>query len=376
MRPRALHPLWNLFLGALCFVALDMLLFKLGPYHRIASRNALSVDYAEGARALAERRKLASDPDEALVLGDSAVGEDLWPELAEPAFPSAPLRMVKASFSDLSPRAAYYVLRAIDPRHDRYPMIVVPLPFYEGAPEFDMQPHDSLDIEALAPTLALHDYLDFAFQFGDVERSTAALCWRIFGSPGYADDFRDLLTAPQRRFAELDGAPEPGPATARPFESRSATMVGLGFDPISRVVRYPPGVDRARKKTIDRFYRFVPPEELAHKAAVSAKFVREWLGRIVADYRGGHSLVVFLRMPTRPTRLPALEPPPGAPSVIDSFRGEPHVEIIDAGMFDNLERPDYFWDMRHLNLEGRAEFSKQLLKVLLEVQRRRLGGDR
>lgn len=218
--------------------------------------------------------------------------------------------------------------------------------------------------------MPLGDYLDFAAGLDDAGMIGRALSWRAFGSPGYADDVQDLLTGRLRAMAREPGQPPPG------LRLRRASMTGLAFDPVTQVIHFPDGLSEKQKKTVARLYRAAPLEERQHDAAVSAAFMRKWLGRIVADYRGSGALVVFLRLPTRPTRLPAIEPPPGAPSVVEPFRGEPHVEIIDGAKFDRFERPECFRDTRHLNDACRGDFSTALLEALVEIRARRLGPGR
>lgn len=130
MRPR--HPLGNLLLAALCFGTIDAAIFKTGLYRRFAARDSIRAEIEDEIADVTARTQ-APGRERAIVIGSSIVATDVAPERAEGAIPNAPLQIIKAGFPDLSSRDAYYFLRKLDPTRERYRMIVVALPFFEGA---------------------------------------------------------------------------------------------------------------------------------------------------------------------------------------------------------------------------------------------------
>jgi hypothetical protein len=51
-------------------------------------------------------------------------------------------------------------------------------------------------------------------------------------------------------------------------------------------------------------------------------------------------------------------------NIVDELRKRPRVTVIDRHMFEDLEKPEYFGDLRHLNATGRKILSPRLADVI------------
>src|ERR1700722_6454516 len=192
-----LRPPWNLLGAALCFIAIDALIFKSGLYQRVSSPESAAGAVENFTRF--ELLRPRTGLEEALVIGECTVSEGLSPEAAEAAFPNAPLRIIDAGLGELSPRAMAYLLRKLDPHRNRYRMIVVPLHSYEASPDFTLIPDDDDDSEVLGSLIGFRDYLEFSLSPPGFSAKTTVLARGLIGSVHYAKDFKDFLSNPAKR---------------------------------------------------------------------------------------------------------------------------------------------------------------------------------
>lgn len=305
--------------------------------------------------------------DEALVIGDSKIAEGFSAGAADEWIPGAPLRLIPCPAPGISLRGIHYVLARLDPRRDRYRMIVLPLYAYRAFAVQDQFDERLLDVDMLAPILGLADYLDFARSFPDRALTSRALLQGLVGSAYFAADVRDLLAHPQQRRADVAWRTQAGARSEYLYAGRAEDMRGLAFDAATGAIRHPSRLTAAERAAVDGYYQRLPEAESRAQAMRYAAYVHEWAGRIVARYRGTRTTIVFVRMPGGPTPLPRLEPPSGAPSLVAELVGQPNVEVVDDAAFAALERPEYYFDMLHLNAAGRTAFSRKLLEVLLQL---------
>jgi hypothetical protein len=360
------RPPWNLPLAALCVLALDALVFKSGLYQSMASPISVS-GFAESFVRFEIARPKTPGVDDAIVVGSSEVTEGVSPVDAEEAFPDTTLRLVAGGVPDVTPRSVAYLLHELDPDRNRYGIIVLPLQCYEACPDPD-PPHDVTDADILAGTANLEDYVEFALSVPGVPDKVTTLAQRLLGSVHYAKAFRDFLDDPKARLDLVHWTTAVGARRAYTYRGHPEDMVGLALDPSTGEVRWPDRLTAKQREKYGKNFRRLPREDSESTSRASAAYLHHWLGRIVSSYRDKGTLIVFLRMPMGPVRLPLYDPPPGASNVVDEFRDERHVEILDPELFTFLEKPEYFWDMSHLNQRGRSFFSRKLLEVLIRLR--------
>lgn len=65
--------------------------------------------------------------------------------------------------------------------------------------------------------------------------------------------------------------------------------------------------------------------------------------------------------------MPAFTPVPSAPDVRSLVPGERNVMFVDEDEFADLQRPEYFWDLLHLNRAGRRIFSERVGALIGQI---------
>ena len=113
-----------------------------------------------------------------------------------------------------------------------------------------------------------------------------------------------------------------------------------------------------RKALADRFH----PERMQVKGYRRA-YRERWLGGIIDHYKATGARIVIFRMPVRPLPLRASVALNGV-SFVQHARRNPQVTVLDENLFGDLERPDMFFDVYHLNAAGRVEFTRRLARAV------------
>jgi hypothetical protein len=369
--PLRLRAPLNLPMALLCFLACDALLTHSGLYERIVSPDSVAGS-AWYFVQFEESRSPTARVWDVLVVGASEVAHSVYPAAAEAAWPSAPLHLVSGGLNGASTRVAYYLLRKLDPHKTRYRMVVVPLLWYHAFTQGQFD--DNLgDVDRLAPTIGLGDYLEFSRSFDQWSLEIRALLVGLVGSAYLAPELRSFLTHPRQQLEWIAARKRSGArfnyASNDQAPNLGRDVVGLAFDPRTGALQFPPGLSDEERRLVIASVRPRPPRSAQILSRQNAAYYHEWLGKIVSYYRGTGTRVVFVCMPEGPIRVPWYEPPEGAPSLVDEFRGEPGVSVVDEATFKFLEKPEYFFGLRHLNRAGAGEFSKKLMQVLLEIDR-------
>ena len=65
----------------------------------------------------------------------------------------------------------------------------------------------------------------------------------------------------------------------------------------------------------------------------------------------------FVQMPRWPMPLPAFSSPPVKVDLREILSVAHHVTIAEPEMFAGIEQPRYFYDINHINGEGRSQFT-------------------
>ena len=87
-----------------------------------------------------------------------------------------------------------------------------------------------------------------------------------------------------------------------------------------------------------------------------------WLGELVSRYAESPTRLVLFRVPRGP--FPAVFKRAGSPEAVRRLAASGRVHVLDEHLFEDLERPELFFDILHLNAEGRRLFTERLAKEL------------
>ena len=360
------HPAKTILLSIALFFFLDGVFFRSGLYARFQQPNTPSGSMAAIIRFTAGT---SSDPRRTvLVMGSSKTEYGFGVRNVEEDFPDAPIRPVMGAFPGSNEEYWYYALHRIDPDHDRYAAIVIPLPGYKISP-YDEGFSDSYSAaQMLLPVVPLSGLHDFLHGFSDPALRWRAALLALAPSHLYASDLQDFLLHPLARLSAVRSRESVGVNYLYIDQPHTDTMDGLAIDPKSqKVVRYPERFNALFRDDMDQRFIAPSPEQARQQTARNAAFSAKWLGRIADAYKGSRTKLIFLDIPHQPVALPAREPLPGAPDIRDMLPKQANIFVLPPEMFSDLQQPHYFIDLDHMNVYGKELFSRRLGQAIINV---------
>ena len=313
------HPLLTIALSVLCFFVLDNLLFRSGLYDLIVSPITTGGKLVDMVRF---NKAIQTDPTrDVLLMGNSRTEWGFGTGEFAQIYPHATIRPLMGAVPGSNVEWWFYQLRAQDPHHDRYAAIMIPLDGYRAAPLAVDQQNRYDTAQVLAPIMHLRDWRDFLCAFqrsrhpragacaGDLRaatttRSTCRICCCI---PSPATTHAGTRTCRVEVAGRLDTA-------------RTSSIEALRLDPASgKPIAYPSGFNSFRKNETDAEFISPPSDQAESWTAREAAFQATWIRRIVADYEGSRTRIIFLNIPHQPLPLPALQPIADAPDLRSSI---------------------------------------------------------
>jgi hypothetical protein len=228
----------------------------------------------------------------------------------------------------------------------------------EGADEFD----PLSDLALIHPLLGFADLPTLAGTFPSRTGQEEALKAVLLRGYFYKADLADLLARPWSRVHAVKLAWQHGFEYVRNYPGRSPSLTGLTFDPASGALFIPGGLPAIQTSLLPSYAAQL---RAGGDRLLPADYRRQWFGRI-ADIcaQAGIRLFVY-RIPRGPLHYLASadERPIG---VLREMRDAGRIRLLPAAMFDELERPDYFFDALHMNNAGCAIFSARFAAALIE----------
>lgn len=344
---------------AVCFL-LDALAFRTRFYTCILDPHT-STGSVEYTLATESAREYWARP--VLVLGDSLMLQGFSPRLANWLHQAHGYQFSCAAVPGTRERVWYYLLRDLDPKRTRYSVIVIPMESYDDRDLHEEDPADNLfDAHFVAVRLRLTDVPEFAGSFRSFDRRMEAARAALLKGLLYRDDVQAFLDHPRRRIAEVRQWRRDGDWEAYTYDGLDRSLAGLSADWSSGAISFPAGVSAEDQQIIrGGLLEPVPPQK-GH----FGDYRRRWLGRIVERYRGTATRTLFLREPSNalPRRY---VPPETGHSAVREFAMLPGVSLLDEHAFDEFERPEFFYDLHHLNAAGRARFTTKFVGLFASL---------
>ena len=353
------EPLAILVAGALLCFSLDALVFRTRFYTRI-----LDPDNSAGSFELTLANEAARDywAKPVLVLGNSIVVHGFSPRLANWLQQARGYQFSSVAVPANWERCWYYLLRDLDPKRTRYSVIVIPVESYDDR---DLHADDLADLimdaRFLAVRLRLSDVPYFAASFRSFDRRLEALRLTLLKGLVYRNDLQAFLADPAKRIATLKSRRQYADWDSYMYDGFHATLEGLTLDSEKGTVTFPAGLSLADRQVIETGLL----EQVPQQRGYLGDYRRRWLGRIVTRYQGTSTRILFMRPPfiALPRRYP---PPPTGRSAVREFASQPGVLLLDEHAFDDLERPELFADLRHLNTKGRVQFTTRFVRLFAQ----------
>jgi hypothetical protein len=351
----------SIVVGVLFFFAVDAVLFRAGLYLPLLTYGSMQgFTYHQATRL--EARK--PDPQhDVLMLGDSRVTEGFNAGLATRQQVASGLVFVQGGDPGSTLRSTCYLLERVDPKADRYRAIVLTIRSFRQTPMAAAITDDRmLDADILAPVVS-------TAAFVDLSRSEPVLSDRIklwsrvlIAALNYRADVLDLLLHPWNHLQDAAFGRTGDWLTGDLNSGHSESMRGLTFDPATGALSFPSWPNPAQRAQIEddakRHWPVAVPTEDAYLA--------HWTSRILRRYAGGSAQVFIVRLPFSP--FPAAFDDASRPlaSFVRSAAGLASVTIVPETTFTDLERPETFFDGRHLNAEGRRALTERLGGLLAQ----------
>jgi hypothetical protein len=343
----------------LAYLALEFVLFHAGLYGWILEPDSSTAFIETLIRH--ENHRAIANPNQVIGVGHSRMG--FFPRYANELQPPLPYRFATISAGGSSPRVWYYMLRAVDPKVERFSAIIIPFEDYEDADHVGDDADTMTDLNYLALRLGWSDLPEFSGSYHDPLRKSQAIRELLFKGTIFQRDFQEFLKNPGGRIKHViqirtrdtfgDFYNYVGP-------SKGLEDFQIGWAP--HTLTAPPGTSPV---IIERFERrFLQPRP-AEKGLYSA-YLHYWIGKIYDRYRGSRTKLIFIRLPRGPWVRPD-QPAPNPHSSVRDFGELPGVIVCPEHTFDFLERPELFMDELHLNGPGSAAFSPALGREVVRL---------
>ncbi len=364
-----------LFCSIAAFFLLDGLIFRSGLYARISNPDGIynTLSYV----VMFENQRPPSGKKEVLMLGNSKIEHAF--SIADFAlrYPQSGIEVVRGSAPATEERSWYYTLQHVDPNHDRYAAIVIPLVNYKitsSGPGGD-------SVQMLGPILSSREWPDYvASIFDDATRMRVALLG-VFTSHNYAADFQDMLMHFQHRIKILQET----------YEKKSAweddryiirrdkngkvvgtmgwdSLEGFVYDPATqKVLSYPEGMNEHTKHYTANYFNALSDLDADTNMKRGAEFTSYWLNKIAAAYQNSKTKLIVVQTGREPFPLPTRRVLPNSPDVRDMLPKRDSIVYLDDNTFAVIEKPYYYYDPDHLNYRGADIYTDILAKHLIRI---------
>jgi hypothetical protein len=362
-RLHARRPWWVLLSSLLVFLALDNGIFRSGLYSKVESTKGVA-----GHLAAVARSRLATQPSgmrEVLVLGHSKIEAALSEKIFEQDNPDSKLKLVLASSGGTTEKMWYYLLKHVDPNHNRYAAIVIPIDSYK-TPPLGTDCDNLIDVaQFLAPMLSSADWQDLIGTYSDPKVREKVVLGAVVSSHLYALDLQDLLLHPVSRQADLQWSSANGATFLYKWDGYDGDLTTLEIDKVNaKILHAPPHLDAFRRMEAEVRFQKLPLEYVGLWTNRFHEFRKYWIMRMVDLYANSDTKIVFVQVPRWPFDMPTLTPIEGAPDLRDFVKPSKNVVVVDGDEFVDLEKPEYFYDVLHVNKLARREFTVRFAKDL------------
>ena len=351
--PRPLHVGRNLLLSIATFIFFDGVIFHSGLYVSTLAPSSYAGRITEITQA--EKDRPPSGLKEVLVLGDSRIAEGFSTNLANELGSSGGLKFVSLAEPAASANTWYYMVREVDPTTRRYSAIIIP--YGVG---YEPNSADPLRITMTAPLLRYGDCFHFASGFQRWSGRFRAFTACILRGSAYQDDVVDLFEHPMARIRSLHGKAA-RMQSREAYKGRDYDLVGTSYDSATGHVTFAEKLTEAQRLAFRK--SLIQPSQ--SEVEYSLKLQRDWIPRIMDRYSKSPTSIVLTPLPRGPfVELSAFSREYA--SVLPNSVIQRTIFSVPERTFDFLEKPDYYFDVFHLNAKGRQRFTEALVSQLIE----------
>ncbi len=340
-------------------LGIDALLFRTGFYASIIEPDS-SAGIFELVLAREQQAQRQNGDNLIVTLGDSRFA--YLPRQADELTPETGYMLRSAGVAGSDPRTWYYLMRDLDPTRRRYKAIVIGVNDYDDE-DGPLDVNDDLrSLHYAIVRLRIGDILPFASSFNGMQARWEAFRGALFKGTVYQADLAAFASHPLKRLDYVRLCRRGYATWTWDYQESPRSLAGLAVDWQKWTVTFPPNTDEQQRETVTRFLMYKPFPQTGSVAS----FQRRWYGKLIDQYRGSPTKIVFLRLPRGPVVRPANLVIKKSASIRE-MASRPNVILVDEHAFESLEHPELFKDGLHLNREGVAQFSAMLARTMREV---------
>ena len=357
--PRALGKILRLAISSVfALFLLDAAMFRTGFYVRYLEPASYAGNF-ESVLTVG-REKQFKRPHHVLVLGDSQMGEGFSPQLADEAGAQDGWEFFNAAVGGATMRCWYYMARDLDPDRTRFDVIVLPLRGYADVDDTEVRA-DRDDLHWVIARIRLSDIAEYSSSFLTPLIKLTVLREALFKGLVYRRDLRAFLRNPAARLSDVNACRAACADSFYGYSGRTENLSGLWMDWSTDTLHFPEGVSpelRAGMKLHTNYRQWsVRGFERAYR--------KLWLGRIIEHYRGTRTKIAIISLPYHPFPIP-FSWRVDSDSFASQASKNSQVTILDEHLFEDLERPEFFFDVFHMNRKGHVLFSNRLAHTLIQ----------
>ena len=350
--------LWLALCSAFVLFLLDAAAFRTGIYATYLEPASYAGNFESVLTA--GRQKEFKKTHHVLVLGDSQIGEGFSAQIADETGAKAGWEFFNGSVGGATMRCWYYMVRDLDPDRTRFDVIVLPLRGYADVDDGEIR-DDRDDLRWVIARIRLSDIAEFANSFLTPVVKLKAVRESLFKGLVYRRDLREFLRSPAARMQRVRDCRAACADSFYGYPGRTESLSGVWMDWTTDTLHFPEGVSpqvQAEMRLHTHFRQWsVRGFERAYR--------KLWLGRIIDRYRGTRARIVIISLPYHPFPIP-FSWRVDSDSFATQASKNSQVTVVDEHLFEDLERTELFFDVFHLNRNGRVLFSSRLANTLIQ----------
>jgi len=350
--------LWTVIV-LLLFVGTDSLLFRTGWYFDYIEPDSSAGQLESHLHWLQQN---AASEREVLVVGDSHIAEGFSVPIATEAT-NTHFRFWNFGIAGSTPRVWFYGIRDSDPNRNRFAAIVIALDQYADD-DFDNWADREIDLNFVIARLSPLDCFEFSRSFNMAAYQEWAFVGCLLRGVTLRNDIKAFLHGITRRRETHKDWFENGLKHTTDYAGNPESLAGMSVDFATRTIRFPADVKESQRASVTAALFGQP----APQTGATTRYRNQWLGNILDLYRNSATRIIFVQLPRTPVHLPSSEVPT---RFLDSALRRPRVSAMAANSFEDLETPELFADVQHLNRRGRPEFSRRIAQFVQEAVRDR-----
>jgi hypothetical protein len=344
--------------SVLILFLLDAATFRTGFYARYLE----PASYAGSFESVLTdgREKQFKRSHHVLVLGDSQIAEGFSAQVADQAGARDGWDFFNAAVGGASMRCWYYMVRDLDPDRTRFNVIVLPIRGYADLDDGGIRA-DRDDLPWVIARIRLADIAEFSNSLLSPLIKLQILREALFKGLVYRRDLREFLRDPAARIRHVNDCRALCADSSYAYPGRTGNLRGLWMDWKSNTLHFPEGVSAQVEADLRRRTNYGQWSVRGFERA----YRKLWLGRIIERYRGTQTKIAIISLPYRPFPVP-FSWPVDSKSFASEASKNSQVTVLDEHLFEDLEKPEFFFDVFHMNHTDRVSFSSRLADALIQ----------